>query len=276
MRGFMIEVNNIKVFNFEGAFRGLRNPMNSWDKSDSFFDITRTEDESCYDVAWNWTIQRNKELNYEPNSDEWCNLFDYFYNWLFENSDILDWPDDCMNARFIGPNDMQLAQRMVGGPEEAKFLRQIMVSMDINAPFFWWKEMDTYKVATTANSCSTMHKLTSREFATQDFSFDKLIENFNPEDQELISKMRVDMITYCEKLRKRYLETKDKRIWRALIEILPSAYMQKRTWTANYQVLRNIYFQRRNHKLQEWRDFCKTIESLPYGRDLICYEKDKT
>jgi hypothetical protein len=160
-----------------------------------------------------------------------------------------------------------------GGPEEAKFLRQIFVTMDINAPFFWWKEMDTYKVGTTANSCSTMHKLTSREFASQDFSFDELIEDFDEQDQQLISDMRVGILNYCEELRQRYLETKDKNLWRALIEILPSAYMQKRTWTANYQVLRNIYFQRRYHKLEEWHQFCDVIEKLPYGKELICYEK---
>ena len=134
--------------------------------------------------------------------------------------------------------------------------------------------MDTYKVGTTANSCSTMHKLTSREFASQDFSFDELIEDFNEQDQQLISDIRVNTLNYCEELRQRYLETKDKNLWRALIEILPSAYMQKRTWTANYQVLRNIYFQRRNHKLQEWKNFCHVIESLPYAKELICYEKE--
>ena len=222
----MIEVNNIEVFNFEGAFRGLRNPMNSWDKSDSY--IVGTSD---------------KEMFYKSIT--------------------------------IGPNDMKLAQRMIGGgPEEAKFLRQIMVSMDINAPFFWWKEMDTYKVATTANSCSTMHKLTSREFSAQDFSFDMLIEEFAPEDQFEVGDIRRRTLRDCEALRKRYLQTKDPRIWRVLVEILPSAYMQKRTWTANYQVLRNIYFQRRSHKLQEWRDFTKIIESLPYAKELICYEKE--
>lgn len=134
--------------------------------------------------------------------------------------------------------------------------------------------MDTYKIGTVANSCSTMHKLTSREFASQDFSFDELIEDFNEQDQELVSKTRVDILNYCELLRRKYIETKDKRIWRALIEILPNAYMQKRTWTANYQVLRNIYFQRRNHKLKEWHIFCDWIESLPLGKELICYKKE--
>lgn len=226
----MIEVNNVNVFNFDGAFRGLRNPMNSWDKNDTRTIIGYLDENPMFD----------------PNCGE----------------------------PIVGPNDMKLAQRMIGGgPEEAKFLRQIFVTMDINAPFFWWKEMDTYKVGTTANSCSTMHKLTSREFASQDFSFDELIEDFNEQDQQLISDMRVGILNYCEELRQRYLETKDKNLWRALIEILPSAYMQKRTWTANYQVLRNIYFQRRNHKLQEWKDFCHIIENLPYGKELICYEK---
>ena len=226
----MIEVNNVNVFNFDGAFHGLRNPMNSWDKNDTRTIIGYLDENPMFD----------------PNCGE----------------------------PIVGPNDMKLAQRMIcGGPEEAKFLRQIFVTMDINAPFFWWKEMDTYKVGTTANSCSTMHKLTSREFASQDFSFDELIEDFNEQDQQLISDIRVNILNYCEELRQRYLETKDKNLWRALIEILPSAYMQKRTWTANYQVLRNIYFQRRNHKLQEWKDFCHVIENLPYGKELICYEK---
>lgn len=204
----MIEVENIKVFNFEGAFHGLRNPMNSWAKSDS--------DNSIYP-----------------------------YN--------------------IGPNDMQLAQRMIGGgPEEAKFLRQIFVSMDIDAPLFWWKEMDTYKVGTVSNSCSTMHKITSAPITMENFSFGPYVEFYSAYKT---------IIDYCEKLRLKYLETKDKRYWRALIEILPEAWNQKRTWTANYQVLRNIYFQRRYHKLEEWHQFCDVIEKLPYGKELICYEK---
>ena len=198
----MIKVDKIEIFNFEGAFRGLRNPMNSWDKSDSYFGL---------------------------------------------------------NA--IGPKDMELAQRMIGGgPEEAKFLRQIFVSMDIEAPFFWWKEMDTYKVGTVANSCSTMHKLTSEKITTSNFSFSKEIDF-----EELYLNEMYDIIaSYCEDLRLRYLETKDKKYWRALIEILPEGWNQKRTWSANYQVLRNIYFQRRYHKLEEWHQFCDIIEKLPY------------
>ena len=268
----MIQVDNIQVFNFDGAFRGLRNPMNSWDKSDSFFDYINLD--YFYDYVWDIQNAWLKEKNIEKD-DINANKLDELINWLYNNSVIKE-SENCHfgEVAIIGPNDMKLAQRMIGGgPEEAKFLRQIFVTMDINAPFFWWKEMDTYKVGTTANSCSTMHKLTSREFASQDFSFDELIEDFNEQDQQLISDIRVNILNYCEELRQRYLETKDKNLWRALIEILPSAYMQKRTWTANYQVLRNIYFQRRNHKLQEWKDFCGIIENLPYGKELICYEK---
>lgn len=216
----MIKVKNIEIFNFDGAMRGLRNPMNSWDKSDSYTD----------------------EIG------------------IFN----------------IGPNDMKLAQRMLnGGPEESKFMRQIMISMDIDAPLFFWKEFDTYKVGTTANSCSTMHKLASSEIGAQNFSFDMDITEFPQEYQELVSMIRVNSVYYCEQLRKTYEKTKDKRIWRALVEVLPMAWNQRRTWTANYQVLRNIYFQRRNHKLDEWRKFCKIIEELPYGKELICYEKEK-
>ena len=216
----MIKVENVEIFNFDGAMRGLRNPMNSWDKSDSYTD----------------------EIG------------------IFN----------------IGPNDIKLAQRMLGGgAEESKFMRQIMVSMDIEAPIFWLKEFDTYKVGTTANSCSTMHKLANDEISAQNFSFDMNITEFPQEYQELVSMIRVNSVYYCEQLRKAYEKTKDKRIWRALVEVLPMAWNQRRTWTANYQVLRNIYFQRRNHKLDEWREFCKIIEELPYGKELICYEKEK-
>jgi hypothetical protein len=217
----MIEVNNVNVFNFDGAFHGLRNPMNSWDKNDTRTIIGYLDENPMFD----------------PNCGE----------------------------PIVGPNDMKLAQRMIGGgPEEAKFLRQIFVTMDIDAPFFWWKEMDTYKVGTVANSCSTMHKITSAPITMDNFSFGPYIE-FYP--------MYEKIIEYCEDLRQKYLETKDKRYWRALIEILPEAWNQKRTWTANYQVLRNIYFQRRYHKLEEWHQFCDVIEKLPYGKELICYEK---
>lgn len=228
----MIKVENIEIFNFIGAMRGLRNPMNSWEKND--------------------TIEISGSHLEKP---------------LYSSN---------TNEPIVGPNDLKLAQRMLnGGPEESKFMRQIMISMDIDAPLFFWKEFDTYKVGTTANSCSTMHKLTSNEISARNFSFIKPEEFEDQYSQYFIKTAQEEIIQYCEILRKAYNKTKDKRIWRALIEILPEGWNQRRTWTANYQVLRNIYFQRRNHKLDEWREFCKVIEELPYGKELICYEKEK-
>ena len=228
----MIKVENIEIFNFIGAMRGLRNPMNSWAKND--------------------TIEISGSHLEKP---------------LYSSN---------TNEPIVGPNDLKLAQRMLnGGPEESKFMRQIMISMDIDAPLFFWKEFDTYKVGTTANSCSTMHKLTSNEIGAQNFSFIKPEEFEDQYNQYFIKTVQEEIIQYCEILRKAYNKTKDKHIWRALIEILPEGWNQRRTWTANYQVLRNIYFQRRFHKLDEWREFCKIIEELPYGKELICYEKAK-
>lgn len=223
----MILINNIDVHGFKTAFRGLRNPYNSWDKADSFGDGS---------------------------------------------------------AFHIGKKDMELAQRMLrAGTDESKFMRQIYVGMDITAPLYWWKEASTYKVATVANSTSTMHRITAKPIELTDFSFDNLDlpvhTGSTPHggDYEIVFADCIDDIIYsCERLRQLYLETKDQRYWRALIQLLPDSYNQKRTWTANYAVLRNIYFARRNHKLQEWRDFCSVIEeALPYAQDLICYEEKK-
>ena len=193
----MIKIENIEVFNFEGAFRGLRNPMNSWNKSDSYWDFP-------------------------------------------------EYPDKYI----IGEKDLKLAQQMIGaGTDESKFMRQIFVSMDIEAPLYFWKEADTYKIATVSNSCSTMHKITSSDIKNR-------------------------AVADTEWLRKKYNETKDKRYWRLLVQINPDGWLQKRTWTGNYQNLRNMYFARKNHKLIEWRQFCQMIEELPYGRELICYKKE--
>lgn len=259
----MLKVDKINISNFEGAFRGLRNPMNSWDKSDSFFHIINLEyfNEYTWDIRDDWL--NAKDINKE---DIALDKIDEFDNWFYENSIIRDSDTGYYGeVAVIGPKDMELAQRMInGGTEESKFMRQIFVSMDIDAPLFWWKEMDTYKVGTVSNSCSTMHKITSAPITMENFSFGPYVE-FYPAYKTIID--------YCEKLRLKYLETKDKRYWRALIEILPEAWNQKRTWTANYQVLRNIYFQRRYHKLEEWHQFCDAIEKLPYGKELICYEK---
>ena len=219
----MIKIENIEVFNFEGAFRGLRNPMNSWNKSDSYIDALT-------------------------------------------------------NKYIVGENDLKLAQRMIGaGTDESKFMRQIFVSMDITAPLYWWKEADTYKIATVSNSCSTMHKLTSSEITEENYSFDpepdKPLTDLPTNDYVRILDIKNRAIADVEWLRKKYNETKDKRYWRLLVQINPDGWLQKRTWTGNYQNLRNMYFARKNHKLIEWRQFCQMIEQLPYGLELICYEK---
>lgn len=221
----MIKIENIEVFNFEGAFRGLRNPMNSWNKSDSYIDALT-------------------------------------------------------NKYIVGENDLKLAQRMIGaGTDESKFMRQIFVSMDITAPLYWWKEADTYKIATVSNSCSTMHKITSSEITEENYSFDpepdKPLTDLPTNDYIRILDIKNRAVADVEWLRKKYNETKDKRYWRLLIQINPDGWLQKRTWTGNYQNLRNMYFARKNHKLIEWIQFCQIIEQLPYSKELICYKKDK-
>ena len=221
----MIKIENIEVFNFEGAFRGLRNPMNSWNKSDSYIDVLT-------------------------------------------------------NKYIVGENDLKLAQRMIGaGTDESKFMRQIFVSMDITAPLYWWKEADTYKIATVSNSCSTMHKITSSEITEENYSFDpepdKPLTDLPTNDYVRILDIKNRAVADVEWLRKKYNETKDKRYWRLLIQINPDGWLQKRTWTGNYQNLRNMYFARKNHKLIEWIQFCQIIEQLPYSKELICYKKDK-
>lgn len=220
----MIKIENIEVFNFGGAFRGLRNPMNSWNKTDSYIDALT-------------------------------------------------------NKYIIGENDLKLAQRMIGaGTDESKFMRQIFVSMDITAPLFWWKEADTYKVSTVANSCSTMHKITSSEITEENYSFDpepdKLLTDLPTDDYIRILDIKNRAVADAEWLREKYNETKDKRYWRLLVQINPDGWLQKRTWTGNYQNLRNMYFARKNHKLIEWRQFCQIIEQLPYSKELICYKKE--
>ena len=221
----MIKIENIEVFNFEGAFRGLRNPMNSWNKSDSYIDALT-------------------------------------------------------NKYIVGENDLKLAQRMIGaGTDESKFMRQIFVSIDITAPLYWWKEADTYKIATVSNSCSTMHKITSSEITEENYSFDpepdKPLTDLPTNDYVRILDIKNRAVADVEWLRKKYNETKDKRYWRLLIQINPDGWLQKRTWTGNYQNLRNMYFARKNHKLIEWIQFCQIIEQLPYSKELICYKKDR-
>lgn len=234
----MIKLENITVMNFKNAIRGMRNAKNSWNNIDSDF---------CY------------------------NVFDQCYKCPFECS-CPDKYTEHDGVYILGPNDLGLATTLVkAGPDERKFLRQIFVSIDITAPRFWWTEMDTYKVSTVSNSCSTMHKLADNEiiksdFSFSDFSYDRLDEIC---EAEKLNDHTNYIIQLCEYLRQKYNETKDKKFWRLLIELLPQSYNQTRTWTANYEVLRNIYHTRKNHRLEEWRDFCKILETLPYAKEFI-------
>lgn len=178
----------------------------------------------------------------------------------------------------IGPNDEKLLRTLAeAGPDHGKFLRQIMVSVDITAPMFWWKERDTYKVGTVANSESTMHKLSDTPITMSHFSYAGFPEYYEANDVNMTLDQAdyafYNLIEALEDVRIKYNETKDKRLWRMLIELLPMSWNQKRTWTANYRVLRNIYHARKNHKLTEWHDFCGWIESLPYSFLIIGEEK---
>ena len=172
--------------------------------------------------------------------------------------------DSCFkDGKYIlGENDLALAKRLCkAGRDHRKFLRQIFVSVDINAPIYWWKEFDTYKVGTVSNSTSTMHKIHSREFHVDQFSHDQM----TPRTREKLS----EIVAYLEELRQEYLRTKDRQAWMDMIQLLPSSYNQLRTCSLNYEVLANIYHSRKNHKLNEWHTFCDYIRTLPYAADLI-------
>ena len=171
--------------------------------------------------------------------------------------------------RFVfGENDLSLARRLArAGSDHRKYLRQVLVSMDITAPLYWWKEFDTYKVGTVANSTSTMHKVHARPFSREDFSCDRMSEGALAALDALIA--------YLEERRRVFVETKDRAAWDDIIQLLPSSYQQTRTVSMNYEVLINIYYARRAHKLQEWHTLCEVIESLPYARDLILVREEE-
>ncbi len=166
------------------------------------------------------------------------------------------------NNYILGENDLNLAKRLAkAGPDHRKFIRQIFVSVDITAPLYWWKEYDTYKVATVANSTSTMHKIHSKAFGEEDFSTDHMTEE--------TKKHFLDFVVYMEEVRKKFVETKDKTYWYDLIQMLPTSYNQLRTCSLNYETLSNIYYARKAHKLEEWHVFCDWIKTLPYAEDII-------
>ncbi|MDE6260908.1 MAG: hypothetical protein K2M42_08645 [Oscillospiraceae bacterium] len=201
----MLKVERVSVMNLENAMRGARNPLNSWERSDS------------YDEGGRYVL---------------------------------------------GENDLSLAVRLCSaGSDHRKFIRQIFVSMDITAPLYWWKEFDTYKVGTVANSTSTMHKLHAKSLEPDDFSTDHLTPASLTEFERYVG--------YLETVRRRYVADKDKADWYDLIQLLPSSYNQMRTVTLNYEVLASIYYARRNHKLDEWHTLCAAILELPYARELL-------
>ena len=217
----MINLERTEVLNMDNAIRGMRNPMQSWDKSDS---------------GWDW-IEDPSPIN------------------------------PCDESKFIiGPNDMKLAHTLVkGGSDERKFLRQIFVSVDITAPLYWWKEYDTYKVGTVANSTSTMHKIHAKPFTREDFS----CERMTPAVLSCLD----HVITVLEERRQVFVETKDKAAWEDMIQLLPTSFNQMRTCTLNYENLLALHPKRKNHKLQEWRDFCKWAETLPYFREMCLFRQ---
>ena len=203
----MIHIDRVSVMNLENAIRGARNPLNSWGKSDSF-----------YDDKGNFVL---------------------------------------------GQNDLDLAMRLAkAGNDHRKFLRQIFVSVDITAPLYWWKEFDTYKVGTVANSCSTMHKIHHKTFERADFSCEKMDETALKVLDSVIEFMESERVKFCE-------DKKNKQAWINMIQMLPTSYNQMRTVTLNYENLINMYYARRTHKLHEWHDFCDWIMTLPYAEQLI-------
>lgn len=253
----MIKLENVEVFGWEAAIRGMRNPMNSWEKSDSSYDC----------------------------ADHDCRACRYF------DSETTGCLSDSLVTYIIGPNDSDLMMGLAnGGSVHAKYRRMIQVVVDITAPLYWWKEFDTYKVGTVANSCSTMHKIHAKEFTIEDFSHEKLFDGIREDhdcfvESEIVDWESIDpsgvlelIIQMLNKARELYLHYKKmadegdeyakahvKDYWWQMIQLLPSSYNQRRTVMLSYEVLSNIYPNRKDHKLDEWRDFCKYIETLPYS-----------
>ena len=217
----MLKIENAETFGWEAAIRGMRNPKNSWSKSDS--------------------------------------------RWSFPCENGTDAP------RFIvGENDLKLASALANsGADDGKFLRMIHVQLDVTAPLYWHKEADQYKVGTVTDSCSTMHKIHAKEFTMDDFSHEH-VEELTGDDYNMSYDFLLRTVDILNYHRKKFLDTKDKRYWWQLIQLLPSSYNQRRTWDLNYAVLRNIYHARKGHRLDEWKTLLDWIEKLPYAKELIC------
>ena len=238
----MIKIENFEVTGWDHVIRGMRNPMNRWDKSDS--GICKGGDdgigcENCVDCGCDHSYDQSWQL---------------------------------------GKADHELMMKLAkAGSVHGKFRRMITVYMDIVAPLYWWKEFDTYKVGTVANSCSTMHKIHAKEFTLEDFSCEHLLwSDNNMSDEDIPVKVMENLIYVLNHYRSVFLDTKDKTHWWQMIQLLPSSYNQKRTVMLNYEVLSNIYQYRREHKLDEWREFCQWIEQLPYSEIVTCNVREKS
>lgn len=228
----MIKIENADVYGWDAAIRGARNPMNSWDKSDSY-----------------WThIENPQTLNTAK--------FQYF----------------------VGESDLRLLRNLANaGPDHGKFLRMVTVSVDITAPLYWWKEADTYKVGTVANSTSTMHKIHAKPFVMDDFSHEHLITGSMFQLHRVVDLLNEAREAFLNCTVSQYATAEEaaaakKAYWWQMIQLLPSSYNQRRTVLLNYAVLRTMYHARKNHKLDEWREFCRWIETLPYAKELIIGE----
>ena len=234
----MIKVENTEVYGWEAAIRGMRNPMNSWEKSDSGYCkkpiTTKCNNLGCSHCGWAWS-----DLGKNP----FC----------------------------IGDNDRALMEQLVkAGTDHRKFMRMITVSCDIIAPLYWWKQFDTYKVGTVTDSCSTMHKIAEKEFTLDDFSREHLLGYDELNWGDTVPLVTLECVTNALNVyRQKYLETKDKKYWWQMIQMLPESYNQRRTVVLNYEVLRNACQARKNHKLDEWHEFCKWAESLPYSELIL-------
>ena len=241
----MIKFENYEVAGWQAAVHGMRNPMNSWNKSDSGWDLDVTDSEHASDYL---SVQTAYDSEY-----------------------------------VLGPNDRELMMKLRNaGTDHRKFMRMITVYVDILAPLYWWKEFDTYKVGTVANSCSTIHKICEKEFTLEDFSWEHLMsDKIKKEDVNRfiygcspvlpigVLEIVIKELNFC---RDKFLETKDKKWWNRMIQLLPTSYNQKRTVMLNYEVLANIYKSRKNHRLDEWRTFCDWIEGLPYSKIITLKE----
>ena len=266
-----MKFKNIRVFNFEGAFRGMRNPHNSWNKSLSEFGIKPI-------IVFGATVQSLATKWLEAAH---LNMLDPDYDTLYAKTvkditqrSIIHTDGSYVEYAALCPDDLNLAHRLImAGPEHRKFMRQIMVSVDITAPLYWWKEFDTYKVGTIANSTSTMHKLTSKPITLDCFEIDDYHSDVMHEIETGLNESAAKtIINICESLRQKYLETKDKKYWKELIRWLPESFLQTRTVTMNYENLYEMCLptQRRYHKLTEWsKDFMKFARQLPYADVLL-------